>query len=158
MHFLSSVEEQSVTSSLDLAPCLAISFLATSNLSQPAPLPFFQPLNPLLSDTDASQAAPGWREKIGRFEIVLDVNWFPARRNRKIQTNLGISDVDWSQFAELNSGDLIYFWTFWTSIGSIGGLVVPPRELLPSGVLVLVAAAGDGEQKHRTEVLLLNIK
>ena len=49
-------------------------------------------------------------------------HWFPARRNR-----------------ELNSGDLIYFWTFWTSIGSIGGLVVPPRELLPSGVLVLVA-------------------
>ena len=109
--FLSSVEEQSVTSSLDLAPCLAISFLATSNLSQPAPLPFFQPLNPLLSDTDASQAAPGWREKIGRFEIVLGIGQLVPSKKKS-----GISNADWShlvacgplfhQFAELRSQEI----------------------------------------------------
>lgn len=31
---------------------------------------------------------------------------------------------------------------------------MPPRELLPSGVLVFPAAAGDGSQKHRTEIIV----
>ena len=130
-----------------------LSFLVPSNLSLCTTNSFF-------STTKSTSflhrclciAAPRCWKKIWWLKIFFGPQLVQSRW--KLEDPKYFWDLGSILAAEWKSGDQIYFWTFWTSIGSMRGMVVPPRELLPSGVLVFLAAADDGSQKHRTEIIV----